>query len=305
MTQHSVSINALVQAVAQQLATKYQNETLCTQYAWWVLEAITHKKKTNLIVDRTIDLSDEQQNTLQYWIQKQTEDNIPLAYLIGSVPFISCDILVQPPTLIPRQETEEWCAQLIAQLKKLPDHKSLRILDLCTGSGCIAVSLAKEFPHATIYASDISDTALALARKNAEHNGINSITFLSSDLFHDLPINLSFDIIISNPPYISDHEWQYLDPSVKEWEDNKALLAAENGVGILKQLIQQARRFLRPNSVLIHHNIPQLVVEIGHTQGKKVRALFEKEGFGNVAVQKDLHGKNRIVSGCVNEKICT
>lgn len=286
--------------MAQQLATKYRDEMLCTQYAWWVLEAITQEKKNSLLLKKTVQLTQDQHNTLHQWIQKQVEDNIPLAYLIGSVPFISCDILVEPPILIPRQETEAWCAQLIKNIKCL-SNQSIRILDLCTGSGCIAVSLAKELPTAEIYASDISDDAITLAQKNAEHNGISSITFLSSDLFHDLPRDLRFDIIISNPPYISAHEWHHLDPSVKEWEDNMALVAPDEGIGILKQVIHQSRNFLRPNKKLIEYAIPQLIVEIGHTQGEAVRTLFEKEGFSNVTVQKDLHGNNRIVSGYLDD----
>jgi release factor glutamine methyltransferase len=295
------TINRIINAVAQQLATKYQDINLCTQYAWWALQAITHTKKADLIMQQSLDLTSEQQETLAQWIKQQVQDNIPLAYLIGSVPFLSSEILVQPPTLIPRPETEEWCARLIDQLKKLGTQK-LRILDLCTGSGCIAISLAKELPHAKVYATDICDTALALAQKNAEYNHINSITFLASDLFQDIPSSLTFDLIISNPPYISWNEWRDLDPSVKDWEDNKALIASENGLGILRQVIQQAPIFIAPHPALTQHDIPQLIVEIGHLQADEVQKLFEKEGFSNVRVEKDLQGKNRIVSGCVNEK---
>ncbi|EKD48845.1 MAG: hypothetical protein ACD_64C00105G0004 [uncultured bacterium] len=291
-----VSIRQLVQTIAQQLSDKYCNEQLCTQYAWWALEAIVQKNKSALLAQEHISLTQEQSETLASWIKKQVEDNIPLQYLIGSVPFASCDILVEPPTLIPRQETEEWCVSLIEQLKKI-GTQPLRILDLCTGSGCIALSLAKEFPHIKIYASDISDTALALAQKNAQHNNITSIQFLSSDLLQDIPTDLQFDMIISNPPYISSTEWLQVDACVKEWEDPIALLAPEEGLGIVKEIIAQAKNRLQSHDALQDHGIPQLIIEIGYQQGDAVKELFEKEGFCNVAIHKDMQSNDRIVVG--------
>ncbi len=296
MIDTEVHINQLAESVAQKLSSKYHNEQLCTQYAWWVLEAITQQKKTTLLLKRTVQLTPEQHDTLAYWIKKQVEDNIPLQYLIGSVPFAACEILVEPPTLIPRQETEEWCVYLIEKLKKL-GNVPLRILDLCTGSGCIALSLAKALPAAEIYASDISNGALALAHKNAKYNKINSVTFLSSDLLQDIPTTMRFDIIISNPPYISSQEWEHVDASVKEWEDPIALLASDDGLEIVKQVIKGAKSYLQPHEALQQLGIPQLIIEIGYQQGAQVKKLLEKEKFCNVAVQKDMQGKDRIVVG--------
>ncbi len=296
MIDTEVHINQLIQSVAQKLSCKYHNEQLCTQYAWWVLEAITRQKKATLLLKKTIQLALEQQNTLSYWIKKQVEDNIPLQYLIGSVPFAACEILVEPPTLIPRQETEEWCVNFIEKLKKL-GNTPLRILDLCTGSGCIALSLAKALPNIEIYASDISDTALALAKKNAKHNNINSVSFLSSDLLQDIPASMQFDIIVSNPPYISSQEWQQVDASVKEWEDPSALLAPDNGLGMVKQVIKEVKTYLRPHKALQQLGIPQFIIEIGYQQGAQVKELVKKEGFCNVTVQKDMQGNDRIVVG--------
>ncbi len=296
MIDTEVNINQLAQSVAQKLCSKYHNERLCSQYAWWILEAITLQKKTTLLLKKTVQLTPEQHDTLASWIKKQVEDNIPLQYLIGSVPFAACEILVEPPTLIPRQETEEWCVHFIEKLKKL-DNTPLRILDLCTGSGCIALSLAKALPTAEIYASDISNTALTLAHKNAKYNKINSVTFLSSDLLQDIPTTLKFDIIISNPPYISAQDWEHVDASVKEWEDPIALLAPDNGLGIVKQIIKEAKTYLQPNKALQQLDIPQLIIEIGYQQGTQVKELLEKENFCNIVVQKDMQGKDRIAVG--------
>jgi len=288
----------LAQAIAKELYKKYQDQFLCTQYAWWALEAITEQSKTDLLMQREITLTQKQCDTLNSWIKSQVEHHIPLQYLLGSVPFIDCDILVEPPVLIPRPETEEWCLDLIKQLEQLP-HQDFRILDLCTGSGCIAIALAKAFPHARIYASDISDAALALAQKNAERNEVN-INLISSDLFANIPQDLTFDIIVSNPPYIAEHEWHQLDPSVKTWEDTIALVAPDDGLGMVKQIIADSSMFLDKNSEIASYGIPQLIIEIGHTQGESVKRSFQKAGYKNVEIKKDEYGKDRIAVGYSN-----
>ncbi len=293
-----IATHELIQRISQKLHKKYPNQVLCTQYAWWALEAITEQPKSKLLLQKQITLTPEQQDTLECWIKNQVENHIPLQYLLGSVPFVECNILVEPPILIPRQETEEWCADLITDLKKLP-NQSFRILDLCTGSGCIAIALAKAFPDAKIYSSDISEHALSLAQKNASYNNVH-ITFLSSDLFSNIPSDLSFDIIIANPPYISEQEWYQLDPSVKEWEDTNALVAPDDGIGMVKQIITEATAYLNQNPELVKHNIGQLIIEIGHTQGDAVKTLYHEAGFTNVDIKKDLHGNDRIAVGYIN-----
>ncbi len=294
-------IQKLISQIAHRLCDKYCDEPLCTQYAWWALESITQKGKTTLLLEQTIILNESQQHKLNSWIKQQVEENIPLQYLIGSVPFANCTILVEPPILIPRQETEEWCIALIKQLEAL-SHKTLRILDIGTGSGCIAIALAKALPQTHITATDISDQALDLAQKNAELNAVSNITFFSSDLFSEIPDKMQFDLIISNPPYISMENWKELDSSVKNWEDNNALIAPENGVGILKEIIQQASGYLDPHKELTQKNVPHLIVEIGYTQGDKVKSLFSHIGFSNVAIKKDLHGNDRLVSGSIDAR---
>lgn len=292
------TIDDLIRLVATQLKKKYDNNELATQYAWWVVEAITRKKKSELIGQHQLSLTAAQQEQLKSWIDKQLHEDIPLAYLIGSVPFIDATIMVEPPILIPRPETENWVAELIGRLHSISNRK-LTILDLCTGSGCIAIALARAFPDATIYAIDISQEALVLARKNATLNKVTSINFIQSDLFHALPQSLRFDLIVANPPYIDPAEWQTLDRSVKDWEDRTALIANENGLGILRKIIEQAPSYLRPHHELIVHHLPQLIVEIGYLQGSSVQRLFQENGFYDTVIEKDLQGNDRIVSGCL------
>ncbi len=291
-------IHNLTHTISDQLLPHYQDEHLCNQYAWWMIEAITKKSKNQLIVQDNILLTDKQLRTLNTWIKKQVNEHTPLHYLIGSVPFLDVEILLEPPILIPRPETEHWCGELIERLRML-GNTPLTILDMCTGSGCIALALAKALPHATIYATDISKKALALAQKNAQHNEITNITFLQSDLFQDIPHTMHFDIIVSNPPYVSQAEWHTLEPSVKDWEDKHALVAPQHGLGILEKIILQAPQFLQPNKQLAQKNIPQLIVEIGHKQGHAVSKLMQQAWFGNVQIIKDLAGKDRVVCGRV------
>src|SRR5579872_296069 len=241
----SIKVRDIVESIAQQLCNTYCDEPLCRQYAWWVLESITHTTKNSLLLQDSIILSPEQANTLNRWIELQVKENIPLQYLIGFVPFAGCEIIVEPPILIPRPETEEWVTNLIALIKK-SGTTNFRVLDLCTGSGCIAIAIAKAFPNAAVFATDISKQALMLAQKNAIHNRV-SIEFIHADLFTEIPDNLAFDLIIANPPYISAQEWKTLDPSVRMWEDNLALIAPQEGLGLLYSIITTAGNYLQPN----------------------------------------------------------
>jgi release factor glutamine methyltransferase len=289
----------LIQSIALDLNKKYQDMVLSTRYAWWMLQAITNKNKTSLLLQKP-RLSTAQQTQLNHWIDKQTHHHMPLQYLIGSVPFGNCTITVEPPILIPRPETEQWCLTLIKKLQQLPSHP-LTILDIGTGSGCIAIALAKAFTHATIYAVDISSHALRLAQQNAQRNNVHNIIFLESNLFEKIPATIRFDMVVSNPPYIAQQEWLELDPSVRAWEDPQALIAADEGTAILKKIIAQTKSYLKPQSLCSAYNIARLVVEIGHQQGAMVASFFKKAKFDNVTIEKDLFGNDRIVTGYINE----
>ena len=260
-----------------------------------MLQAVTNKDRAQLIAEKHINLTDKQIETLQSWIQKQISEKIPLQYLLGSVPFNGLEILVEPPILIPRPETEELCYNIIEMLNTL-ENKKLTILDIGTGSGCIALTIAKAFPESTILATDISDKALNLAQKNATHNNIKNVTFIKSDIYKSIHKN-KFDIIISNPPYIAYEEWKTLDDSVTKWEDKKALVANHEGLVIIERIVLQAPQHLKKNKECTEKNIPQLIIEIGYQQGPASAKLFNKAGFINIRVGKDLEGKDRFVMG--------
>ena len=175
----------LVTFAQKALASRYGNPILCEQYARWMIQALSKKTETHLFAHPLLAWTDAQQEKLEQWIERQVVDHEPLQYLLGSVPFGDVDILVESPVLIPRPETEEWCIQLIEFLTTV-QNKKLDILDLCSGSGCIAIALAQALPKARVIGADIDDAALSLANKNIDHNHIANATFLRSDLFAQL-----------------------------------------------------------------------------------------------------------------------
>lgn len=275
---------------SQNLKTLYTKDH-ASAVAWWLLEKVTGKSKALLLVTSEA-LSEPQEKKLQEWENLLVTQKYPLQYILETVPFGPLELFVEPPILIPRPETEEWCAQLIEQLKPYKNEK-LTFLDMCTGSGCIALWIAQEFPNATVYAADISEQAIALSKKNALHNKIKNITFVQSDLFKNLPQEVTYDIIISNPPYVTEDEWNVLDPQVQEWEDKKALVADGNGLALYKKIIKSASSFLKKETIL-SLDMPRIVFEIGHKQANDLQLLLENESF-KVIVKKDFSDKDRIV----------
>jgi release factor glutamine methyltransferase len=282
--------------IEQQLLTVYDDALLCRQYAWWTLQTILNMNKAQLIAAEALVLTGDQQSTIAHWLTELIVHKKPIQYLIGSVPFCDVDILVELPILIPRPETEEWCAALIEQLKNL-NNQQITILDLCCGSGCIALALARAMPLATVYAVDISPTAIALTKKNIAHNRVSNIVVVESNLFSAIPGQIKFDLVVTNPPYIAEREWSSLDESVTRWEDKRALCAPDDGLAIIKQIIEEVPNWIVYNEEIDTRNIPQLVIEIGYQQGPAVCALMRHADYADVKIGKDLEGKDRVVSG--------
>lgn len=292
-------LNHYINDIRHKLSVVYADDTLCQQYAWWILQALCDKTKTELIMQQTIMLSIEQQKKYDQWMYLLIQEKMPLQYVLGFVPFADLEILVEPPILIPRPETEEWCLYLIEHFLVLC-NKKIKILDIATGSGCIALAFAHYLPQAILVATDISDAALELTEKNIEHNKIRNVTCIKSDLFESIPLGMKFDCIVSNPPYISFDELKGLDESVTRWEDIQALAAEDNGLAIIKKIIAQAPQFIQTNDEMEAKNIPQVVIEIGYAQGPAVKELMQAAGYNNILVHKDLEGKNRFVTGRIN-----
>lgn len=260
-------------------------------HAWWILEFVLNEKKATLLFSDQI-LAKSEITQIDTILHEFIVLQKPLQYILKKMPFFNLELFVEEPMLIPRPETEEWVMWLCQKLTLYKNEK-LSILDIGTGSGCIALTLAKFLPHADVIALDISHKALALAKKNAAHNNIKNITFLKSDLFLNIENSTVFDIIISNPPYISLEEAALIPASVKNWEDPGALFCGDQGLEIIKNIITQAGQFLKRNN----NNFPSLCIEIGHTHGDIVQRLMEKAGFNKVTIFKDMFKKDRMVFG--------
>jgi release factor glutamine methyltransferase len=255
---------------------------LSNQEAWWLLESITEQSKERLLVF-DYQLTTDEESKLAKAVHKIKEKSAPLAYVIGNVPFGELTINVRAPILIPRPETEEWVHQLIEQLK--PHKTKIKsILDIGTGSGCIALALAHAFPQAKITATDLNPLALELAQENAEKNNIKNIKFVKSDLFKNIQ-DQTFDLIVSNPPYIAQSFEKTLDKSVIEWEDHGALFAPNNGLELIDQIIEQLPRFLSkeklPTKFVVECDPEQIDTIINLLKNKDFNSYSLTDSFGN------------------------
>lgn len=225
------------------------------------------------------ELSDADWNAYQDALQTRM-GHVPLQYITGEQEFMGLLFAVNPHVLIPRQDTEILVEEAQKRIKAGMDA-----LDLCTGSGCIIVSLSKYAPiHAA--ASDISAQALKTAKENAKRHGV-TVDFIESDLFEG--ITSRYDIIVSNPPYIPTEEIKTLMPEVREFEPFLALDGKEDGLFFYRKIIREANSHLKPDGFLL--------LEIGCGQGKDVACLMEAEGYKEITIRKDLSGLDRIVIG--------
>lgn len=214
----------------------------------------------------------------------------PVAYILGRAYFHDLTLRVNGSVLIPRPETEHVVEAALAFLKAGEWEQPPRVLDLGTGSGAIAISLAAGFPDTGVTAADSSPDALSLARENARTEGLDArIEFVQSDMFQDLDPTETYDLIVSNPPYISDEEWETLPRDVREYEPQHALRGGSDGLDYYRVLAAESWQHLKPGGMLI--------VEIGHDQGTPVRGLLaEAGGYGEVRVIKDYAGHDRVVT---------
>jgi len=258
-----------------------------------IAQHILKLNRATLFTQKEINLTSEQTIFLEEILDLYLNKNKPLQYILGFVPFGNLKINVVPPILIPRPETEHWVHYLIDKIKSL-ENQEINILDIGTGSGCIALSFANEFKKAKVWGLDISQQAIELAKKNAELNNITNCTFIISDLFENLP-NIKFDLIVSNPPYIDELLFETLDLSVKNWEDKRALIESENGLRLIKKIIAQSKKYLTKNIEFTDKDIPQLAIEMDIDQANPISQCLKKNDFSNIKVMKDLSDRDRVI----------
>jgi release factor glutamine methyltransferase len=214
----------------------------------------------------------------------------PVAYILGRAYFLNLTIKVDRTVLVPRPETEHVVEAVLGLLAKRDwSGGAPRILDVGTGSGAIAIAIAAAYPDAEVTAVDSSEPALELARENARTAGLAArITFALSDLLADLDPLETFDLIVSNPPYIADDEWDGLPVDVREFEPRAALYGGPDGLDYYRRLVLDSPQLLRPEGAMI--------LEIGYRQGRAVKELIEMDGrFTGAVIEKDHAGHDRVV----------
>ncbi|MBH1940470.1 peptide chain release factor N(5)-glutamine methyltransferase [Mobilitalea sibirica] len=247
--------------------------------AWYLLAHVLGINRADFFMLRETLFPEDKLQILDNLLKKRVM-HIPLQHIIGCQEFMGFTFEVNEHVLIPRQDTE--C--LVEEVLKICHNKS--VLDLCTGSGCIIISLTKLGSLKSATGSDISDKALITAKRNA--NRLNTeVEFLHSDLFDN--IEGVYDIIVSNPPYIPTKEIKELMPEVRDFEPITALDGSSDGLLFYRNIIASLNRYLKKGGYIFF--------EIGHNQGMDVSNLLLKEGFIEVSVKKDLSGLDRIVSG--------
>ncbi len=229
---------------------------------------------------------DEKQG-FHFWnLVKERGERIPLAYVLESQNFMGFDLLVTREVLVPRPETEELVVEAQRRLRSL-DRPNPVILEIGTGTGCVAIVLAKSIPRAMVYAIELSPAALALARKNAEAHGVSrSIRFLNEDLFKSAAKAVGWaDMVVSNPPYIPSGEIDGLEPEVLK-EPRLALDGGKDGLDAIRAIAADAPRHIKKDGFLL--------LEIGAQQGSAVRDILKKSGGREIEIRKDLQGLDRI-----------
>lgn len=275
-----------------QALTSMYGEGEAESFFYLILEEKQKLKRIDLALHPDLFFSDEE---ITVWnsILEQLKLEIPIQYLLGKTSFYGLDFEVNENVLIPRPETEELVDWIVSNVLKNGRSKSIKILDIGTGSGCIAVSLAKNLPNAEVFAIDVSEKALATAQKNAKHNEVE-VTFLSQNILETLDLGQEFDIIVSNPPYVRNLEKQEIKKNVLDNEPHLALFVEDDDALIFyRKIAELAQKNLTVSG--------QLYFEINQYLGKEMISLLEGMNFKNIELRKDIYGNDRMMLGSLNQ----
>lgn len=248
--------------------------------AWYLLQMVCKIERSYYYVHGEEDITQDAQKEYEIAVQKRAE-HISLQYIIGEQEFMGLRFKVNSNVLIPRQDTETLVEQVLKIVKP-----GMKVLDLCTGSGCVLISVLKNAPELTGMGSDISKTALLVAKENAKLHEVDA-EWVRSDLFDN--ITETFDVIMANPPYIPTGEILSLMPEVRDFEPENALDGGADGLDFYRKIAGQVKDYLNPGGYVY--------MEIGYDQGEAVSELMRNAGFTEVEVIKDLARNDRVVKG--------
>jgi release factor glutamine methyltransferase len=263
-------------------------------FFYLILEEKQQLKRIDLALQPDLVFS---ASAMMVWnsILEQLKLEIPIQYLLGKTSFYGLDFEVNENVLIPRPETEELVDWILSNTQTMKQSNNLKILDIGTGSGCIAISLAKNLPNAQVFAIDVSEEALATAKRNAILNEV-TVTFMEQNILETLDLKQEFDIIVSNPPYVRNLEKEEIKRNVLEHEPHLALFVEDHDALIFYRKIAELAQKNLSNS-------GQLYFEINQYLGKEMVELLEEMNFKDVELRKDIYGNDRMILAKVDSLI--
>lgn len=283
----NINIKKVISFIKSELKEFYPMSEI-DSFVYLIFEQLFNYSRTKLLISQDVEIrGDSYQNILN--IIRDLKLYKPIQYILGETIFYNLTFNVIPGILIPRPETEELVDWII---KESPD-KYKRILDIGTGSGCIAISLAKNLPESVVYASDISREALTVTKKNSKLNNVD-IQIMKLDILNfDNQLNEKFDIIVSNPPYVTEKEKKLMHKNVLDFEPELALFVPDNNPLLFyKAIIDFGMNHLNPGG--------KIYFEVNESFGKETALLLEERGFQDISLKKDINGKDRMLKGVLN-----
>ncbi|MDT0557527.1 peptide chain release factor N(5)-glutamine methyltransferase [Ichthyenterobacterium sp. W332] len=263
----------------------------CEAFFYRLAEHILSMQRTDIALNGYVVVSGKKQEKFTEAIERLKTFE-PIQYIIGSTAFFGLEFKVNTKVLIPRPETEELVDFIIKDSSVRATENPLRILDIGTGSGCISIALAKHLSKVNVFAVDVSEEALNLAKTNATLNDVD-VRFLNVDILNDFTREddfneLEFDVIVSNPPYVRESEKELMQPNVLNYEPHIALFVENNDPLLFyKAIIAFSQRFLAVKGILYF--------EINETLGKDMVKLLNDSGFGDIELKLDIFGKDRMI----------
>ena len=250
-----------------------------------IFSEVLNYDRMMLSLSFTREITEVEKEKIREMLKKRAVDKLPVQYILGYEEFYGRRFEVNKAVLIPRPETERLVEECI---KRLTETNGKFVLDIGAGSGAIGVSIAKELPNTKVLACDLSEDALEVAKLNAEKLEATNIKFIKSDVFSEIKYK-EFDLIVSNPPYIPQEEYENLQVEVKLHEPQMALTDTKDGYYFYKKISREAPNYLKSGGIL--------AFEVGYNQSEEIKLFMEKQGFKNVVVIKDYEGIDRMVIG--------
>jgi len=280
----NINIKKVISFIKSELKGFYPMSEI-DSFVYLIFEQLLNYSRTKLLISQDIEIREDSYHNILNII-RDLKLYKPIQYILGKTIFYNLTFNVTPGVLIPRPETEELVHWII---KENPDEYK-RILDVGTGSGCIAISLAKNLPESVVYASDISSKALTVTKNNSKLNNVD-IQIMKLDILNtDNKLNEKIDIIVSNPPYVTEKEKKLMHKNVLDFEPESALFVPDNNPLLFyRAIIDFGINHLNPGG--------KIYFEVNESYGKETALLLEKRNFRDITLKKDINGKDRMLRG--------